>query len=245
MKLGFPVLCIDRLQQIQPCITAILNWTLENPFRRVSVQRYPIWKRQHSLQNWMISARHSNRSIRTTLQDSMKWRMIPDENIHRDYQRYCIEYIQLTSRFSFISGHGSRQDDHHADALNSACRRTRRPRPARRPLAPRAPARGPRSRQPRAAPRGHVVVDRDVGDVGEAGLPELDGRVVFGARRPRAAGEDHHELCELLPGDAPLHADAPQPLGEQARADVVERRLTEGIISFTTVSDELLALTAL
>lgn len=27
MKLGFPVLCINELQQIQPCINAILNWT--------------------------------------------------------------------------------------------------------------------------------------------------------------------------------------------------------------------------
>ncbi len=26
MKLGFPVLCIDRFSQIQPCIDAILNW---------------------------------------------------------------------------------------------------------------------------------------------------------------------------------------------------------------------------
>ena len=32
MKLGFPVLCIDKLQQIQPCITAILNWTPGEPF---------------------------------------------------------------------------------------------------------------------------------------------------------------------------------------------------------------------
>lgn len=27
MKLGFPVLCINELQQIQPCIDAILSWT--------------------------------------------------------------------------------------------------------------------------------------------------------------------------------------------------------------------------
>ena len=27
MKLGFPVLCIDRIEQIQPCIKAILSWT--------------------------------------------------------------------------------------------------------------------------------------------------------------------------------------------------------------------------
>lgn len=27
MKLEFPVLCINELQQIQPCIDAILNWT--------------------------------------------------------------------------------------------------------------------------------------------------------------------------------------------------------------------------
>ena len=32
MKLGFPVLCIDRLSQIQPCIEAILNWTPGEPF---------------------------------------------------------------------------------------------------------------------------------------------------------------------------------------------------------------------
>ena len=32
MKLGFPVLCIDRLQQIKPCIDAILNWTPGEPF---------------------------------------------------------------------------------------------------------------------------------------------------------------------------------------------------------------------
>lgn len=27
MKLGFPVLCIDRFSQIQPCIDAIISWT--------------------------------------------------------------------------------------------------------------------------------------------------------------------------------------------------------------------------
>lgn len=27
MKLGFPVLCIDRFSQIKPCINAILSWT--------------------------------------------------------------------------------------------------------------------------------------------------------------------------------------------------------------------------
>ena len=32
MKLGFPVLCIDRLEQIQPCINAILTWTPGEPF---------------------------------------------------------------------------------------------------------------------------------------------------------------------------------------------------------------------
>ncbi len=30
--LGFPVLCIDRLTQIRPCIQAILNWTPGEPF---------------------------------------------------------------------------------------------------------------------------------------------------------------------------------------------------------------------
>ena len=32
MKLGFPVLCIDRVQQIRPCIDAILSWTPGEPF---------------------------------------------------------------------------------------------------------------------------------------------------------------------------------------------------------------------
>ena len=32
MKLGFPVLCIDRFSQIQSCIEAILNWTPGEPF---------------------------------------------------------------------------------------------------------------------------------------------------------------------------------------------------------------------
>ena len=32
MKLGFPVLCIDRLSQIKPCINAILSWTPGEPF---------------------------------------------------------------------------------------------------------------------------------------------------------------------------------------------------------------------
>lgn len=40
MKLGFPVLCIDRFSQIQPCIEAILNWTPENLFPRASGQRF-------------------------------------------------------------------------------------------------------------------------------------------------------------------------------------------------------------
>jgi len=32
MKLGFPVLCIDRLSQIKPAIAAILDWTPGTPF---------------------------------------------------------------------------------------------------------------------------------------------------------------------------------------------------------------------
>lgn len=32
MKLGFPVLCIDKLYQIKPCIDAILAWTRSEPF---------------------------------------------------------------------------------------------------------------------------------------------------------------------------------------------------------------------
>ena len=32
MKLGFPVLCIDRVQQIRTCIDAILSWTPGTPF---------------------------------------------------------------------------------------------------------------------------------------------------------------------------------------------------------------------
>lgn len=32
MRLGFPVLCINELQQIQPCIDAILNWNPDTPF---------------------------------------------------------------------------------------------------------------------------------------------------------------------------------------------------------------------
>ncbi len=32
MKLGFPVLCVDRLSQIKPVINAILSWTPGTPF---------------------------------------------------------------------------------------------------------------------------------------------------------------------------------------------------------------------
>ena len=32
MKLGFPVLCIDRVTQIKPAISAILEWTPGEPF---------------------------------------------------------------------------------------------------------------------------------------------------------------------------------------------------------------------
>lgn len=32
IRLGFPVLCINDLQQIQPCIDAILGWTPGEPF---------------------------------------------------------------------------------------------------------------------------------------------------------------------------------------------------------------------
>ena len=32
MKLGFPVLCIDRMPQIMPFITAVLSWTPGEPF---------------------------------------------------------------------------------------------------------------------------------------------------------------------------------------------------------------------
>ena len=33
MKLGFPVLCIDRMSQIKPCIQAILDWIPGTPFQ--------------------------------------------------------------------------------------------------------------------------------------------------------------------------------------------------------------------
>lgn len=32
MKLGFPVLCIDRVSQIQPAVDVILTWTPGTPF---------------------------------------------------------------------------------------------------------------------------------------------------------------------------------------------------------------------
>lgn len=32
MKLGFPVLCIDRVQQIKPFIEAVLSWIPGTPF---------------------------------------------------------------------------------------------------------------------------------------------------------------------------------------------------------------------
>ena len=32
LKLGFPVLCIDRVSQIQPAVDAILTWTPGTPF---------------------------------------------------------------------------------------------------------------------------------------------------------------------------------------------------------------------
>ena len=32
MKLGFPVLCIEKLYQIKPCFDAILAWTAGEPF---------------------------------------------------------------------------------------------------------------------------------------------------------------------------------------------------------------------
>ena len=32
MKLGFPVICIDRMSQIKPCIKAIKSWTPGEPF---------------------------------------------------------------------------------------------------------------------------------------------------------------------------------------------------------------------
>ena len=33
MKLGFPVLCIDKVTQIKPCIDAIVSWTPSTPFQ--------------------------------------------------------------------------------------------------------------------------------------------------------------------------------------------------------------------
>ena len=33
-KLGFPVLCIDRLSQIRPAIRAIVDWTPGEPFQK-------------------------------------------------------------------------------------------------------------------------------------------------------------------------------------------------------------------
>lgn len=41
MKLGFPVLCINELQQIQPCIDAILNWIPGEPFPEGSGAKIP------------------------------------------------------------------------------------------------------------------------------------------------------------------------------------------------------------
>ena len=41
MKLGFPVLCIDRFGQIQPAISAIMDWTPGSPFPEGSGARIP------------------------------------------------------------------------------------------------------------------------------------------------------------------------------------------------------------
>lgn len=44
MKLGFPVLCIDKLYQIKPCIDAILAWTPGEPFPEGIGARIPDMK---------------------------------------------------------------------------------------------------------------------------------------------------------------------------------------------------------
>lgn len=41
MKLGFPVLCVDRLEQIQPVIRAILDWQPGTPFPEKIGARIP------------------------------------------------------------------------------------------------------------------------------------------------------------------------------------------------------------
>jgi hypothetical protein len=75
MKLGFPVLCIDKLYQIKPCIDAILSWTPGTPFPGVSERGYPIWRSQRYRRNmriWTTTEKRLSLSIRTSLQDSMR-----------------------------------------------------------------------------------------------------------------------------------------------------------------------------
>lgn len=54
MKLGFPVLCIDRIEQVQPCIEAILNWTPSKPFPEGIGAMIP------DLEVALLPAEHSN-----------------------------------------------------------------------------------------------------------------------------------------------------------------------------------------
>ena len=61
MKLGFPVLCIDKLYQIKPCIDAILSGSPGERFPRVSERKYRNWKQRCCRLKWMISVKLLNR----------------------------------------------------------------------------------------------------------------------------------------------------------------------------------------
>ena len=54
MKLGFPVLCIDRMPQIKPFITAALSWTPGGPFPEGIGARIP------DLEVALLPAEHSD-----------------------------------------------------------------------------------------------------------------------------------------------------------------------------------------
>lgn len=54
MKLGFPVLCIDRFSQIKPCIDAIKSWMPGEPFTENIGAKIP------DLEMAQLPAEHSN-----------------------------------------------------------------------------------------------------------------------------------------------------------------------------------------
>lgn len=86
--LGFPVFCVDRLEQIQPAVDALLHWTPGEPIPQgigAKIPEMPVVELPDTAESMDSDSTHSDDSGG----GGAVMKFIP-----HDYQRFCTEYIK-------------------------------------------------------------------------------------------------------------------------------------------------------